>query len=123
MILHRKIVFSIYPTPGTDCDTNFFFFRHHHYLAARTKLQRSKILKEWEEHITFVKRERTGYWSRIDEAVVDPMENLSIIIDGQDQSATAMPAMSEIVHCTEKGIQQRYHRILKLSLSTFHCMP
>ena len=66
-------------------------------------------MRSWKIHVTFIKKERRGYWNRCDEAIFEPTAVLSIIIDGQDQSATALPAYSEIVHCTEKGLRIKLH--------------
>jgi hypothetical protein len=66
-------------------------------------------MRAWNIHVVFIKRERRGYWGRCNEAICEPTMVLSMIIDGEDQSATAMPAYAEIVHCTEKGLRIKLH--------------
>jgi hypothetical protein len=54
--------------------------------------------------VDFVKMERREYWSRRGEAAGEGADVLSIIIDGQDQSATALPAYSEVT------VKKKKHR-------------
>lgn len=51
---------------------------------------------QWTEHVNFIKLERGEYWARRSKGVDEENDVLSIIIDGQDQSATALPAYSEV---------------------------
>ena len=95
--------------------------------AARTKVERANLMREWDIHVAFIKRERRGYWGRCNEAIVEPANVLSMIIDGEDQSATGMPAYAEIVHCTEKGLRIKLHLYGRktncLTLLNFNSLP
>ena len=62
-----------------------------HHLASSPHL-----LSQWSTHVDFVKAERGEYWARRSEGAQEGADVLSMIIDGQDQSATALPAYSEV---------------------------
>lgn len=60
-------------------------------------------IHQWKKHVDFVKLERGEYWRRRGEGAEEGADVLSIIIDGQDQSATALPAYSEVKKKTQRA--------------------
>jgi hypothetical protein len=60
-------------------------------------------------HIKFVKTERLSYYKRRRRGVDTPSQNMSIVIDGADQQAYALPYHHVQTHASQKAIRVPIH--------------
>lgn len=80
-------------------------------LRKATKQGRSleKVRKMEKDHIKFVKAERQSYYKRRRRAVEHPSQCMSIVIDGADQQAYALPYHHVQTHASQKAIRVPIH--------------
>jgi hypothetical protein len=68
-----------------------------------------KIREQESAHIKFVKAERQSYYKRRLRAIEDPSQYLSMVIDGADQQAYALPYHHVQTHSSQKAIRVPIH--------------
>jgi len=84
--------------------------------ASAKKLNTEAILEEHARHIDFISKERLEYKTKIELTKLHPLEYMSVVIDGADQSAYSLP------HFTFDTKEQRGYRMKVHLIGLLHHM-
>ena len=78
--------------------------------ATARNLKTDAIIKQHSDHLQFIKNERLEYKAKVELSKLKPLEYLSIVVDGADQSAFALPHFMVSVK-DQRGLGLKVHLI------------